>query len=236
MRTALAQLERAAGAMGLTLPAGALEQYGWFLREVLEWRRRINLTGAASAGDLIAFHVVDSLLPLAVVNIRRGAALADIGSGAGFPGVPVKIARPDLGVALVEASRRRVAFLEHVVRGLNLDGLRVVGARAEALARQPEFRERFDVVISRALARTGVSVELCLPLAAPGGTVVLLKGPSAARELAEVRPLIERLGGELEPPRMRALPTTDRARLVAVIAKRRPTGAEFPRRRGRLGR
>lgn len=236
MSAPLAQLEHVAGAMGLTLPPGAIAQYEVFLREVIKWRRRLNLTGAASIPDLIALHVVDSLLPLAVVNIPRSAALADVGSGAGFPGVPIKIARPDLRTTLVEASRRRVAFLEHLVRVLGVDGLTVIGARAEILGRLAEYRERFDVVISRAVARAAVSVELCLPLAAPGGLVLLLKGPSARAELTAAAPLIERLGGTLQPPEIRALPTTNRQRLVAVILKRRTTGAEFPRSHGRLGR
>lgn len=236
MRAALAHLERAAGSMGLALPTGALDQYEVFLRQVIEWRRRINLTGAASIADLVALHVVDSLLPLAVVSVPRGATLADVGAGAGFPGVPIKIARPDLRTTLVEASRRRVAFLEHIVRVLNLGGLTVVQARAETLGRHPGYREHFDVVVSRAVARAATSAELCLPLAAIGGTVLLLKGPSAATELAEARPLIHRLGGMLETPEIHALPTTDRKRLVAVIVKIRRTAAEFPRRPSRLGR
>lgn len=236
MSAALAQLERAAGAMGLALPPGALKQYETFLRAVIEWRRRINLTGATSLADLVALHVIDSLLPLSVVSVPRGAALADVGSGAGFPGVPIKIARPDLRTTLVESSRRRVAFLEHVVRVLNVQGLTVTEARAETLARLVECRERFDVVVSRAVARAAISAELCLPLAALGGTVLLLKGPSAVRELIEAGQLIERLGGALKTPVIRALPTTDRRRLVAVIEKRRPTGAEFPRSHRHLGR
>jgi 16S rRNA (guanine527-N7)-methyltransferase len=232
---ALASLERAAGEMRLSLPPGALERFDRYISEVLTWRRRINLTGASTALSLVALHFVDSLLPLAALEFPRGSRVADVGSGAGFPGLPIKIARPDLRVTLVEASSRRVAFLEHVRQALDLPDLEIVWGRAEDVAHQPEFRERFGVVLSRAAARASAAAELCLPFAALDGRVALLKGPGAVKELASAAPLIDRLGGMPEPLTMMHLPGTGQVRLLAVIKKVRPTGAGFPRRPPRLG-
>ena len=235
MNPALAQLERAAAEMRLALPPRALDCFEVYLDEVLSWRHRINLTAASTAQDLVSLHFVDSLLPLSFLEFPPNARVADIGSGAGFPGVPLKIVRPDLRLTLIEASRRRVAFLEHLRASLGYPDIEVVWGRAEVLGRQAEFREAFGVVLSRAAARAGVAAELCLPLAAISGVVVLLKGADAHSEIAAANPLIERLGGRLEASETRHLPTTDRWRLLAVIRKVRPCGPEFPRNVRHLG-
>lgn len=236
MNPALLQLKRGAANLGVALPPRAVAQFETYLRELTVWRRRLNLTATATPQAVISLHFVDSLLPLSVVDFPQAARVADIGSGAGFPGLPIKIARPDLRVTLLEGSSRRVAFLEHIGRVLGLKDLAVVWGRAEGLGRQPEYRERFDIVLSRAAARTGVTIELCLPFAAVPGTVVLFKGPSAGPEVASARALIERLGGALTEVRAKSLPGTDRSRLVVVIQKKSHCGAEYPRSPTRLGR
>jgi len=233
---ALLQLERAAVDIGVALPPGAVAQFETYLRELAVWRRRLNLTAAATPQAVISLHFVDSLLPLSVVDFPQAARVADVGTGGGFPGLPIKIVRPDLRVTLIEGSSRRVAFLEHMGRVLGLTDLAVVWGRAESLGRQAEYRERFDVVLSRAAARAGVTVELCLPFAAVPGTLVLFKGPNAGPEIAAAGPLIERLGGVLTEARAMSLPGTDRSRLVVVIQKKSPCGAEYPRIPTRLGR
>lgn len=236
MNPALTQLERAAAEMRLALTPEALGRFEALLEEVLAWRRRINLTGACAPRDLISLHFIDSLLPLTSVEFPPNGRIADVGSGAGFPGLPIKIVRPDLRVTLIEATSRRVAFLEHLRGSLGLPDVDVVWGRAEAVARKAEFREVFAVVLSRAAARTAGAAELCLPFAAVGGAVVLLKGPNAEPEIAAAMPLIRALGGHLEASGIRRLPTTDRRRLLAVIRKVCPCDPKFPRSTGRLGR
>lgn len=162
--------------------------------------------------------------------------VVDVGSGAGFPGVPIKIARPDLHVTLIEASRRRVAFLEHVRNILVLDNLRVEWGRAEVLARQRGFREAFTITVERAVARLAVSVELCLPLLRVDGQAVLLKGPAVLGELRVAEPLIGVLGGSVENVTRRVLPDGEHESVVVVLRKRTPTPVGFPRAAKRLGR
>ncbi len=236
MNPALAQLEAASADIGLQISPGAIQQFDRYIREVLAWGARIGLTAAQTASQIVGLHFVDSLLALAVGEFPHGSRLVDVGSGAGFPGVPIKIVRPDLGLTLVDASRRCVGFLEHLGAVLDLEGIETVWARAETLGRRPAIRETFARSVERATARLGIAAELCLPLLEIGGAAVFLKGPNVQGELHAAGPLIEALGGRIEAFQVRALPTTDRRRAVVVIRKTLPTPHDFPRWGPRLGR
>lgn len=232
---ALAQIQAGASALGLDLRPDALNRFDLYIRELLTWGDRLNLTAACTASQVAGLHLLDSMLVLAAVKIPKACHIVDVGTGAGFPGVPMKIVRPDLLVTLVEASRRRVAFLEHLRNALDLPGMEIRWARAEEMARDPAFRDAFGLAVSRATAKIGVAVELCLPLVAVGGAAVLLKGPRVEAAAAAVQPLLERLGGSVEACDLRVLPTTDRQRAILILRKQRPTPPEFPRRGRRLG-
>lgn len=234
MTTRLARLQSGAAGLGIALDTAALARFERFLEQMLSWRARLNLTAAASAGELEGLHFVDSLLPLWACVVPPGCRVADVGSGAGFPGMPMKIARPDLRIVLVEASRRRVAFLEHLRGALDLPDVEIRWARAEELGHEHGFREAFGLAVSRATAPLS-ACELTLPLVEPGGAVALLRGPKVAEEAVVVGPLVEALGGEVESCVLRALPTTDRMRAALVLRKIHPTPPEFPRRGRRLG-
>lgn len=189
------------------------------LQLVLIWNAKINLTGPADLDALIDRHLADSLCVLVACDLPSGGRVADVGSGAGFPGVPIATLRPDLHVTLVEATRRKVAFLEYVRDELRLENLRVVWGRAEHLARQPGFRESFDVVVTRAVAPMAVAVAFCLPLCVVGGVAVFVKGPAVHTELAGMVERIERWGGAVESSRTFVLPPGDRRTVVVVVRK-----------------
>lgn len=235
MTPQLARLQSGASLLGVTLSPTAIGRFERFLREVLSWNERLNLTAAASAGQVEGLHFLDSLLPLVACAVPSGCRVVDVGSGAGFPGVPMKIVRPDLRIVLVEASRRRVAFLEHLRLALDLPDIEVMWARAEALGHEPGFREAFGLAVSRAAAPLAATCELCLPLVEPGGAAVLLRGPRVAGELDTARRLLGALGGAVESCVLRALPATDRRRAALVLRKMRSTPADFPRTGRRLG-
>lgn len=235
MNPALISLKAASQGIGVDLGPLALERFERYLREILAWKDRLNLTGARGANEIVLLHFLDSLLALAVHGIPSGSRVVDVGSGAGFPGVPVKIARPDVVLTLVESSRRRVAFLEHLRTVLDMADVEIACARAEALARNPAYRESFGCALERAVAAVGLAAELCLPLVAVGGAAVLLKGPSAAPEVEAASPLIAALGGRAEKREVLSLPGTDRHRVAIVLYKDASTPMEFPRRRPRMG-
>jgi 16S rRNA (guanine527-N7)-methyltransferase len=228
-------LKAASQGIGVDLGPLALERFERYLEEILAWKERLNLTGARGANEIVRLHFLDSLLALTVHDIRPGSRVVDVGSGAGFPGVPLKIARPDIVLTLVESSRRRVAFLEHLRTVLEMPDLDVAWARAEALARNPEYRESFGCALERAVAAVGLAAELCLPLVAVGGAAVLLKGPSAAPEVEAASLLIAALGGSTGKCERMSLPGTDRRRVAVVLHKKANTPLQFPRPRRRMG-
>lgn len=235
MNTALAQMEASASAVGLRLPVGAIERFDRYLTELLHWRERLNLTAAGTATEIVTAHFSDSLIPLAAWAFTEGCRTIDVGSGAGFPGIPMKIVRPDLRVVLLEASRRRAAFLEHVRTVLEMDDLDVVWARAEDLGRQAGFREGFAVAVERAVAKIAASAELCLPLVRRDGVAILLKGPAVMKEIGRASPLFDQLGGTLERAQPWTLGLAGRTTVAVVIRKVGDTPDAYPRRAARLG-
>jgi 16S rRNA (guanine527-N7)-methyltransferase len=228
-------MEASASAVGLKLPGGAIERFDRYLAELLHWRERLNLTAAATATEIVTAHFSESLIPLAAWSVGEGSRTIDVGSGAGFPGIPMKIVRPDLRVVLLEASRRRAAFLEHVRTVLELDDLDVIWSRAEDLGRRAGFREEFAVAVERAVAKIAASAELCLPLVQRDGVAILLKGPAVLREIGRASPLFEQLGGTLAYAQPWTVGTARRTTVAVVIRKVGDTPEGYPRRAARLG-
>ncbi len=164
------------------------------------------------------------------------ARVIDVGTGAGLPGVVVRIVRPDLRVVLLESSRRKVAFLEHLQHTLGLDDLLIEWGRAEDLAHRAGMREAFDVAVTRATARLAVAAELCLPFVLVSGAAICLKGPKVHEEVDEARGLIAELGARVESCELRILPETELRRAAVVLRKERSTPERFPRPAKGLGR
>ena len=228
------RLLRGASQLGLELDASQLDRFERFYCEMVDWNRRINLTSVTEYEEVQTRHFLDSLTVAAAIpsGILRGARLLDVGSGAGLPGVPLAIARPGLSVTLLEATRKKAAFLEHLVGELGLDTTDVLAGRAEILARDPALRERFDVVASRAVARLPVLAELTLPFCRVGGIVVAQKARGATTEIEDAEDAIGRLGGRLREAMPVTVPGSNVRRLLVTIDKRAPTPDRYPRRPG----
>lgn len=241
-------LRAGAGALGLTLGAGHLAAFEAYYRELAAWNERLNLTAITGYEEVQRRHFLDSLscllalpgglaadgLPNAVpIQVGPGGLrLADVGTGAGFPGIPLKIMLPDARITLIEATAKKVAFLRHIVRLLALEGVEIVNARAEDVGRLPEHREQYDMVVARAVAPLCVLAEYCLPLCRVGGRVVAQKGSEGAEEAEQAREAIALLGGgpiEVKPVEIAELPPN---RTLVVIAKVAKTPEEYPRRAG----
>lgn len=207
-------LARAASEIGICLSSAELEKFEIYLAELKEWNKKINLTALESDRDIIAKHFVDSLMPLAF--IAPYSHVLDIGSGAGFPGIPLKIAKATLSVILVEARRKKVFFLRHIIRLLDLKGIRAEHRHLDpVLAQSPQFHERFDVVISRAAFDLKTFLDLSRLLLKEKGCAIAMKGPQVQEEIELVSRdpglRVFHLVNSLEMP----LPLTyDRRRLV----------------------
>lgn len=227
----LAPLAPALAARGIALDRtqrDRLERFGLLLRE---WNEKVNLTAITEPGEIATKHFLDSLTLLLAHPPRPGARLIDVGTGAGFPGVPLAIARDDLRVTLVESVGKKVRFLEAAIAALGLRNVEAVQARAEELAHEPARRERYDTAVARALPSLATNLELLLPFCAVGGEAVAYKGRVDA-ELAAAERAARALGGEISQiVTTAALGLGDAlpGRCLVVVAKRHRTPAGYPR-------
>ena len=205
-----------------------------YFQELVEWNRSVNLTAIVGPGEVASKHFLDSLSVARVTpdGTLAVGALADVGSGAGFPGLPLKIAWPGLHVTLIESVGKKAAFLRHIVETLGLDGVEVENGRAETLAHEPRLRERFDVVTARAVAHMAALAELTLPFCRPGGMVVAQKKAGIDDELKEAEAAIALLGGTLE--RIEVVDDVEPGdpRWLVVLRKVAQSPDRYPRRPG----
>ena len=215
--------------------AQRLARYHWML---MDWNSRMNLTGDANPEGAVDRHYIDSIAPLMIEGLLpQGAALIDVGSGAGFPGLPLAIVRPDLDVLLLDSLRKRLTFLDAVVEELGLSNVLTAHARAEDAGQDVALRERFDVAVARAVASAPVLMELLLPFVRVGGKVVLYKGPSAEDELYAATRAAQVVGGGAVQNLPVSLPTQpDWQHCVLVSQKRRATARIYPRKAGIPGK
>ncbi len=203
-------------------------QFNNYLSVLKDWNQKINLTAITDDNEIVEKHFIDSLtclwVPIFWLNIR----VLDIGTGAGFPGIPIKILRPDLELYLIETVGKKAQFLEALVHELKLEGVTLLKDRAETLAHNPRYRETFDVVVSRALAKLPVACELCLPFVKPYRAYLAMLGDDAKKQLESSKIAFSELGGELQ--QLKNLP--DSSRSIAVIEKISATPLKYPRKAG----
>lgn len=215
--------------LNISISSEQIRQFKMYSQMLKEWNEKINLTAITDDDGIAVKHFLDSILPLKYINFPTGAALADVGTGAGFPGIPLKIIRSDLEVTLIDSLSKRINFLNTVSDELNLSGIKSVHGRAEELARNNKYREQFDVVVSRAVANMTVLCEYCLPYVKTGGMFIALKARDAEDEIGHAKPMIGNLGGSIEELLSAPLPESDIVRTIAVIRKVKPTPGSFPR-------
>lgn len=227
-------MKTGASELGIELTDRQLELFDRYASMLVEANSRFNLTRITGPEAIVTDHILDSLLCLWAVDIPTGARVIDVGTGAGMPGLAIKIVRPDLQVDLLDGTAKKIGFLCEVIAELALAEVEAIHARAEELGNDKAHRERYDVVTARALAELGVLAELCLPFARPGGRVIACKGPEVHEELAAARQMISKLGGTVEKTVRTHIPATDIGRTMVVIAKTRPTPSQFPRHYSRI--
>jgi 16S rRNA (guanine527-N7)-methyltransferase len=203
------------------LDAAAVDRLLVYMDFLREYNKKVNLTSIVEGEDIVVKHFLDSLTVLGEIDISQDMKVIDIGTGAGFPGLVLKIARESLGLVLVDSTRKKVRFLEEIVERLGLDGVECVHARAEELIRQkPELKGGFDYAVSRAVARLPKLVEYCLPYVKAGGEFVAMKGRNYGEELEESRTIVKKLGGEILGVREVILPGSDIVHSLIRIRKK----------------
>ena len=236
----LIQFQEGCRTLGITLDAGQLAQFEQYYRELVTWNDRFNLTAITGYEEVQVKHFLDSLVALPLIAahlgeplpLTRPLRLLDVGTGAGFPGIPLKIVAPQLQVTLMDGTGKKVIFLREVVATLGLQGVEVVQGRAEEMGNDPDFRGRFDLVTARAVAALNTLVEYLLPLVRRDGLAVIYKGASAPQEVAEARKAIDLLGGEVVQLAPVQVPFLAEQRYILLIKKPRATPDRYPRGQG----
>jgi 16S rRNA (guanine527-N7)-methyltransferase len=216
----------------VALDSGQLALFSRLLDCLTADAARVNLTAIREPREIVHKHFLDSLAGARLVGAAAGQRLIDVGSGAGFPGLPLKIARPGLAVTLLESNRKKAAFLRRTVSALGLEGIRVLAARAEDAGRDPDHRAGYHYAVARAVAEIRVLAEYCLPFLRPGGLFLAYKGPGVREELGRADGALRTLGGSVREVLEFELPGEKARRSLVVIKKTGSTPERFPRRPG----
>ena len=219
---------------GFKLSSKQKEQFATYYNKLIEFNKKVNLTRITDKNEVYLKHFFDSITPLLEFSdlFKGEKSLCDVGAGAGFPSLPIKILCPDLSITIVDSLGKRLKFLDELVSDLSLDKVTLVHSRAEDAGQNNNLREKLDLVTGRAVARMSVLSEYCLPLAKVDGYLVALKGPKAQDELAEAKNAIEVLGGSVKEVKELTLPDTDDERTLIVVKKVKATPKKYPRQAG----
>lgn len=224
--------DMAASLLGIALTPDQEAAFDVYAQTLAEWNEHTNLTAITALDDVRVRHFLDSLTVLAALPPTEGAHVIDVGTGAGFPGLALRIARPDIRLTLMEATGKKLAFCRHVAGLLGMADVDFVHARAEEGGHLPALREQGDIVVARAVARLPALLEYLLPLTRIGGTAIAMKGRTATSEVRDSARALKLLGGKLRELREFTLPGIEEPHVLVLIDKIAPVPAGFPRRPG----
>jgi 16S rRNA (guanine527-N7)-methyltransferase len=220
------------GKHNLNLTSRQWEQFEIYCQELIEWNERMNLTAIKERESIYIKHFFDSISLSFFYPVSNVITIADIGSGAGFPSIPLKIMFPHLKVTIVDSLNKRIQFLNHLTEQLKIDGVKCIHGRAEDLARQPQFRDKFELVTARAVAKLSALNELCLPFVQKDGVFISMKGSDPEEELSGAKYSMKQLHAKLAKVASFDLPVEQSRRHFIIMKKTAATPAKYPRKAG----
>lgn len=225
------EFKKALSEKGIELSDVQLAQFNTYYEELVEWNEKMNLTAITDQPSVYLKHFYDSITAAFYLDFTKPLKLCDVGAGAGFPSIPLKICFPQIEVTIVDSLNKRIQFLGHLSEKLNLTGVQFVHARAEDFG-QSDHREKYDLVTARAVARLSVLAELCVPLVKNGGVFAAMKAASAPDELKDAEKALEKLGVKNENIHSFQLPVEESERYIQVFRKFKTTPKKYPRKPG----
>lgn len=219
-------------AKGIELDTKQQSQFNTYYEQLVEWNQKMNLTAITDKPSVYLKHFYDSISAAFYFDLTNEQTICDVGAGAGFPSIPLKICFPNLKVTIVDSLNKRIGFLEHLANELQLENVHFVHARAEDFGQNPSYREKFDIVTARAVARLSVLSELCIPLVKKGGIFISMKGAAAEGELSDAEKALTVLGATLTEEYSFTLPEEESERNIFVFTKTKNTPKKYPRKPG----
>jgi 16S rRNA (guanine527-N7)-methyltransferase len=217
---------------GIDLTPEQLDQFEKYYQILVEWNEKMNLTAITDKDEVYLKHFYDSISAAFYFDFSKPIQLCDVGAGAGFPSIPLKIVFPSIELTIVDSLNKRITFLNHLASQLKLDHVHFIHDRAETFGVNPDHREKYDVVTARAVARMSVLSELCLPLVKQGGSFIAMKAAHASEELEQGKKAITLFGGVMEDTFTFTLPIEESERNIIVIKKTKITPKKYPRKPG----
>jgi len=221
--------------LGINLHKEQIKKFSRYLELLVQWNQKINLTSLKTPREIIIKHFLDSISCIKIINKyidTEGISVIDVGAGAGFPGMPIKIICPSIRLFLLEARNKKTIFLEKVTDEIDFQQVKILNGRAEIFGKGADHRERYDIAISRAVARLNVLCEYCLPLVRVGGLFIAQKGRSYKEEIVKTLKVVQLLGGELIGVENVRIPFINQERYLLVIKKIKDTPLKYPRKEG----
>ena len=226
------KLKDGALSYGIELSPQQISDFMAYMALLREWNEKINLTAIIEPEEIITKHFLDSMSVYATGYVQENTDVIDVGTGAGFPGLVMKIAKPEINLTLLDSLAKRLNFLQTVCDEVNIDDVNFVHARAEDGGQNPEYREKYDVAVARAVANMSTLSEYLLPFVKVGGYFIAMKGPLADEELEKAKKAIAILGGEIEKVEEVQVPFTDLRHRIVIVKKIKSCPKEYPRKAG----
>jgi 16S rRNA (guanine527-N7)-methyltransferase len=228
----ISEFKQALEEKGITLSPSQLDQFETYFKLLVEWNEKVNLTAITDKEEVYLKHFYDSISPSFFIDFNQDISLCDVGAGAGFPSIPLKICFPSIKLSIVDSLNKRITFLKTLTDELGLQNVNLYHDRAETFGKSAEHREQYDYVTARAVARLSVLSELCLPLVKKGGKFIALKGAGADDEVLAGKKALTILGGKMNQDFYFQLPKEDSKRHIILIDKVKETPKKYPRKPG----